>query len=662
MNLMKKMLLVMLIPVLIIVTGIISYNYHSAKELLGIHTNMAAEYKTGYYAEIIAETFIEKEVTVRNLAALLGGVTGGVEEKQAMITAIKNDQIRVIGVGLEDGVYFDTDGWIPDPDYDARQRPWYRKALSANDVVYSEIYEDADTKENVFSISKKILNPSGAVVGVVFIDIDLLPYIEIAKEINKRDVGKTGYAFILDEQGRFVYHPDFEELDSFFAVRGGTMADLGRKFISGRPVMERAVFNGVEKYYTSSTIGKNNWTLVIGIPVSEIYEDIIKMGWMSLISGIIAILLLGAIVVFFTLKITKPIGELAAVSEQISKGDLSVDTQKLVDNSPQDEIGVLINNFHNMKLRIKDIVKHVSAANEQVTAASQELLANADMSAGSSAQIANVIEDVSQGARKQFSTIEHTLVVVDSISYGIKQVAANANTVSAQSIQTAETAKTGNDAIEKAIDQMTNIEQTVNNSAVVITALGERSKEIGQIVGTIAGIAGQTNLLALNAAIEAARAGEGGRGFAVVAEEVRKLAEQSETAAKQIAGLIGQVQEDTNKAVVAMNAGTREVELGTQRVSAAGNAFREIVKLVNQVSNEITGISRAIQEVAGGSQQILTFIKELDELSNTTSASTDSVLAASQEQAAIMKEIVSSSKDLAKMEEELQKAIEEFKI
>jgi len=119
-------------------------------------------------------------------------------------------------------------------------------------------------------------------------------------------------------------------------------------------------------------------------------------------------------------------------------------------------------------------------------------------------------------------------------------------------------ANDGGQTIELAIAQMGKIETTVNSSAQVVSKLGERSKEIGQIVATISGIAGQTNLLALNAAIEAARAGEQARGFTVVAEEVRKLAEQSQEATKKIAVLIGEIQGDTDNAVVAMNNGTRE--------------------------------------------------------------------------------------------------------
>ena len=139
------------------------------------------------------------------------------------------------------------------------------------------------------------------------------------------------------------------------------------------------------------------------------------------------------------------------------------------------------------------------------------------------------------------------------MSAGIQQVAVNANAVSGMADKTTNAASQGDKAVDAAINQMKNIERSVSSSAQVVAKLGERSKEIGQIVDAISGIAGQTNLLALNAAIEAARAGEQGRGFAVVAEEVRKLAEQSQEAAKQIANLISEIQTETDSAVVAMD-------------------------------------------------------------------------------------------------------------
>ena len=225
-----------------------------------------------------------------------------------------------------------------------------------------------------------------------------------------------------------------------------------------------------------------------------------------------------------------------------------------------------------------------------------------------------------------------------------------------------DTARQGRDTIDGAVLQMKNIEKTVNHSADVVTKLGERSKEIGQIVDTISGIAGQTNLLALNAAIEAARAGEQGRGFAVVAEEVRKLAEQSQEAAKQIGELISGIQVDTEEAVVAMSDGTKEVRTGAEVVNKAGLAFGEIVKMVDEVNQQAGDMAKTMEELASGTQKIVGSVQEIDASSKNVAAEAQTVSAATEEQSAAMQEIASGSRSLANLAQHLQEASSKFKV
>jgi methyl-accepting chemotaxis protein len=213
-----------------------------------------------------------------------------------------------------------------------------------------------------------------------------------------------------------------------------------------------------------------------------------------------------------------------------------------------------------------------------------------------------------------------------------------------------------------AVRQIANIEKTVAESARIVETLGDRSKEIGQIVDTISSLAGQTNLLALNAAIESARAGEAGRGFAVVAEEVRKLAEQSQDASKQIGELIGAIQADTDRAVAAMQQGTSEVRLGSEVVNRAGDAFQEILAAVGRVSDQASQMSQAIAEMAGGSRKIVASIKEIDAASKANVDETQNVSAATEEQSATMEEIAASSQGLATLAQDLQAAVRRFSV
>jgi methyl-accepting chemotaxis protein len=372
-----------------------------------------------------------------------------------------------------------------------------------------------------------------------------------------------------------------------------------------------------------------------------------------------AFLILGISGVAIARIITKPLGTMVTVCEELAAGDFRDKPRQML---RKDEIGQLDDALVSMRTTLRNILKQVNESAEQVAASSEELTASAEQSALAVNQVAASIQDVAQGAEKQLQAVDETSAVVEQMSAGIQQVAASTNQVSGNSFQASETAKEGQRSVEKAVSQMASIEQTVNNSAHVVTKLGERSKEIGQIVDTISGIAGQTNLLALNAAIEAARAGEQGRGFAVVAEEVRKLAEQSQEAAKQIATLISEIQGDTDKAVVAMSEGTREVKVGTEVVNSAGLAFKEIAALILQVSEQVKESSAAMQQMAGGSQQIVTSVKQIDGLSKAAVEKSQTVSAATEEQSASLEEIAVASQSLAKLAQGLQTAVSHFQI
>lgn len=358
---------------------------------------------------------------------------------------------------------------------------------------------------------------------------------------------------------------------------------------------------------------------------------------------------------FLSRNIVNPISK---ITQDMKNGNLNF--ANLV--TTNDEVGSLAREFGNMVARLRQMVLSVQETAEQVASASEQLNAGTEQSAQAAEQVGTAITRVAAGAEEQFVSVDSTKTTVEKMNAGIQQITHQVHTVSESSSMAAKAANDGREIVETVCTQMNHIDRSVGNSSLAVMKLGERSQEIGQIVDTISGIAGQTNLLALNAAIEAARAGEQGRGFAVVAEEVRKLAEQSQYATKQIAALIGEIQAETSNAVQTMTEGNQEVKAGIEVVSSAGQAFGQIVTLVNEVLEQVKTISATMQHLSDGSRQIVSSIEQLENVSKSAVGHTQTVSACIEEQSASMQEIAASSQNLAKMAEKLKTIIHGFRV
>lgn len=385
-----------------------------------------------------------------------------------------------------------------------------------------------------------------------------------------------------------------------------------------------------------------------------VYNDRTIMG-VTLFAVILAI----AIGWLISRLIAVPLEQMVNQVRLLAAGNLQ---ERKINTSYADEVGQLSKEVDVMAGNLHSLVLNITEAAEQLSASSEELTAGAEQAAKATGEVTAAIAEVAQGAQGQSTAIDETTEVVIQISSAIEQIAANTDRVNGAVAKTAAAANEGAQAAESVTTQMDSIEKTVASSAEAVTKLGDRSKEIGQIVDTISGLASQTNLLALNAAIEAARAGEQGRGFAVVAEEVRKLAEQSHEAAGQIAVLIGEVQAETAKAVAAMNEGSREVKMGAEVVSSAGRGFKEIVALINHVTSQVMEISSSIQQLSSGSQKIVAAVQHIDRIGRKSAEQTQSVSAATEEHSASIEEIVASSQQLATMAEKLQNEVKKFQV
>ncbi len=397
---------------------------------------------------------------------------------------------------------------------------------------------------------------------------------------------------------------------------------------------------------------------------------------------------------------------------RLAEGDLTVEVR------PASERDALGQGFQHMISSQRELVRQVAESADALSHAARDIGADAVRAGDSAGTIAATVEQVAEGALRQTETVDSTSATVGQVALSIQSVAegtrgqaeavtravdlsSHINTGMSQVVDTAEagavvattaaqTARAGVTTVGESLDSLGRIEASSRRAKDKIGQMGTQSVQIGTIVETIDEIAAQTNLLALNAAIEAARAGEHGRGFAVVAGEVRKLAERSTQATREITGLIHDVQRTVNEAVVAMDDGMADVELGAARADAAGKALADIVTAVDTVNTQVATITSAAQSVrrstseltdamqtvsdivdenaaaaaqmAGDADRVTTMMDQIARVAHANSAAADTMRATSSEVGSTVQAVTTRTTTVSELAGVLQQRVLKFKL
>jgi methyl-accepting chemotaxis protein len=413
----------------------------------------------------------------------------------------------------------------------------------------------------------------------------------------------------------------------------------------GKNVETRSIVNGVHTLNTAVPLANDERCkgchdaapkylggLLLTTSVQDEHESLIKLTLLLTVVGtIFFFILLLVIYYFFKKAIIRHILAFGDIVHELagSQGDLD----KTIPVTSNDEIGTLAAGINSLINKIRNIVG--------------DMARDADDLSSAACQLSSSSESMAAGIQQAVDQTHAVATASEEMAATSSEIAHNCTAAADGSRKASELAASGTDIVARSVNVMSRITCRVKESAETIERLGARSDQIGEIIGTIEDIADQTNLLALNAAIEAARAGEQGRGFAVVADEVRALAERTTKATREIGVMIKSIQDETKKAVEAMEQGVKDVEEGTSEAAKSGNALNEILEQINSVSLQVNMIATATEEQTATTSEISNSIQQFTEvIHESAKGANDAASAAGQ---------------LSRLAEELQKMVSQFK-
>ncbi|MCK8825731.1 methyl-accepting chemotaxis protein [Fuchsiella alkaliacetigena] len=492
---------------------------------------------------------------------------------------------------------------------DYSHREWYQEAIVGQTNV-SDSFISTTTDRPAVTISTPI-EEDGEIIGVLGGEIDLRVVQELIMEV---EIGDTGYAYMTDDQGVIIGHPDYEGmvLEQFQTENEAIENALAGE--SGDLVQINDL--GDEVLASYDYLDNLGWAVLAQQPTDEAFAELRAL----LIGSLIMVLIVGSLAALVAgwlgNNFSRPIMQVVDSMEVLASGDLT----SQMEVNREDELGTLQRSFNEIVTQYRTLIANILSNVEDLSAHSEELSASAE---------------------EGNATIDNTKELIEAMTASIQEISASSQEVASFTEQANAQTEVGGENIKQAVQGMEEIEDAVQQTVAVIEDLEANSQEIEQIIDLITDISEQTNLLALNAAIEAARAGEHGQGFAVVAEEIRELSEQTAQATAEISTLVKETQEKSESGLESVKEVEDRAQAGKEVAVENGEAFAEIEEAIEETTAHVEQTAASTQELAENSSQINEATQDITTMSD---------------------EITGSSEELSAMAQELQELVAQFKV
>ena len=590
----------------------------------------------------------------------------GVNDEEKMENFMLSIAKQALSGGLT-GVYMGLDstgklahgtGWKEPADYDARTRPWYKMAVEAGKgkVIFTDPYLNANTKTYLISAATAVYDDAGKLLGVVTGNMDIGPITEYV--LGLRIFNKGNGTLLLKSGVVMVGHRKEDILKANLTTETKYPEELRKaavKMIAGESGIASYTYQGETKqvFYAPTKLG---FSLFLLFPFSEIMAMVHALTFVLLAIAVIALVITGGVIFFITRGLTKSIGSMETATDRLGAGDLTVH----YNDSGKDEIAHISTILNSMVASLREVM--TSIRKESVETAKR-----AETLASLSEETLSSMEEVSGSIEKVRDMMEHSSSALQETNASIEEIASGAQSAARATGDGAEGAAKASEAAGSSVEEVDevigNIKNAEGESATGIERIKELAKSVEDISGfvtTITSIADQTNLLALNAAIEAARAGEAGRGFAVVAEEVRKLAEESARAAREVNKLIDGLQRHSGESITATEKTGKILEETMKKTAATQQKLRSAVREITKMAEAVQSIAAVSEEQAASSEEMTSAIQSVTESTGQVVESVGSIQAASRETTKAAEAIATEAQEMAATSEKLQALVAKF--
>ncbi len=515
-------------------------------------------------------------------------------------------------------------------------RSYFQQAIKG-ETNYSEPLLSRSTGKPVFLAAAPVA-VGGRPAGVLVVRVNLAKFSE--DMVAPVKVGQNGYAYIVDKAGVVFSHPNAERILKFKVAE----FDWGRKLLSmARGVVEYKM-DGLAKAAVFARDKGTGWTVAVTVNADDIARSSQAVRDATLLFGGAGTLVVCILIVWITRKIVADLARCVSFAGAVAEGELG----RTLSLARRDELGALSDSLDAMVVKLKAMIETATAktreAEEQTEIARQAtvqadeartraeqakregMLAAAGRLEGvvsvvssASEELSSQVEESNNGAQEQARRTAETATAMEEMNATVLEVARNAGRAAETVHDAKRKAEQGAGVVDEAVTSIGLVRDKATELSRDMQALGRQAGDISQIMTTINDIADQTNLLALNAAIEAARAGEAGRGFAVVADEVRKLAEKTMAATREVGAAITGIQQGTQKNVDNFEAAAKLIGQATEQAGVSGAALKEIVALVEDATDQVRSIATAAEEQSAASEEINRSVDDINRISTEVS-------------------------------------------